>query len=198
MMSNNKKSKFADYSFSIDSVEQWTPVMDISGQGFRSIRGEFVTYWGQGKIAREVDAHICRCWVLRNGNDLAAYITLLADKLTVEDRLLRQEGVLYKTFPAIKIGFLAADRRVRGAGTCLVDWAIDYIATSLCPSVGGRFVTVDALYDADNQYDSSGFYLKQGFQFANPDEELPPSDGFRTMFFDQKPRVDVLPFLNNR
>src|SRR5690242_9675308 len=115
-MPNEKKPKFADFVFTLDAVEQWSPGMEVSGQGFRSIRGEFATYWRQGKIAREVEAHICRCWILRDSEDLAAYVTLLADKLTVEESLLHSEGVLYKTFPAVKIGFLAADKRARGAG----------------------------------------------------------------------------------
>jgi len=191
-MPDVKKLKFAEFAFSLDSVEQWTLGMDVSGQGFRPIRGEFATYWRQGKIAREVEAHICRCWILRDGEDLAAYITLLADKLTVEERLLHDEGVLYKTFPAVKIGFLAADKRARGTGRFLVEWAMDYIATALSPTVGVRFVSVDALYDADKQYDSSGFYLKLGFQFANPDEDIPPREGYRTLFFDLKPLIDAV------
>jgi hypothetical protein len=100
-MSDRKKIKFADFVFSLDAVEQWSPSMDVSCQGFRPIRGEFATYWRQGKIAREVEAYICRCWFVRDAEDLAAYITLLADKLTVEDSLLHHEGVLYKTFPAV-------------------------------------------------------------------------------------------------
>lgn len=191
-MPHKKKPKFADFVFSIDTVEQFTPDMDVSGQGFRSIRGEFATYWRQGKIVRELEAHICRCWILRDGEDLAAFITLLADKLTVEQSLLHGEGVLYKTFPAVKIGFLAADRRARGAGKILVEWAMDYIAAKLSPAVGVRFVTVDALYDADKQYDSSGFYLKLGFQFGNPDEEIPPLEGYRTLLFDLKPFIDAI------
>jgi GNAT superfamily N-acetyltransferase len=166
--------------------------MDVSGQGFRPIRGEFATYWRQGKIAREVEAHICRCWFIRDAEDLAAYLTLLAHKLTVEESLLHGEGVLYKIFPAVKIGFLAADRRARGAGKFLVEWAMDYISTILSPAVGLRFLTVDVLYDADNQYDSSGFYLKLGFQFANPEEEIPPKEGYRTLFFDLKPLIDAI------
>lgn len=166
--------------------------MDVSGRGFRSKRGEFITYWRKGKIAREVEAHICRCWILRDGDDLAAYITLLADKLTVEEQLLQEEGVLYKTFPAVKIGFLAADKRARGAGKFLMEWALDYVATSLSPAVGVRFVTVDALYDADTGYDVGDYYQRIGFQYANPEEELPPQDGYRTMFFDLKPFIDAL------
>lgn len=191
-MSNSKSPKFAGFVPSFDSVVQWSPELAISGQGFRSLRGEFVTYWKQGKIAREVEAHICRCWILHDHYDLVAYITLLADKLTIEDQLLKHEGVLYRTFPAIKIGFLAADKRVKGAGKILMEWALEYIAAVLSPSVGIRFVTVDALYDADTGYDVSGYYQHIGFQYANPDEQLPPTEGYRTMFFDLKPLIDSI------
>jgi hypothetical protein len=43
------------------------------------------------------------------GDSLAGYITLLADKLQVENPILVEEGVKYQTFPAIKIGLLAVD-----------------------------------------------------------------------------------------
>lgn len=40
-MPNSKKPKFADFVFSLYAVEQWSPGMEVSGQGFRSITGEF-------------------------------------------------------------------------------------------------------------------------------------------------------------
>jgi len=188
-----KKSKFDGVSFSPTNVELWTPTLDVSSKGFRCVRGEFVTYWKQGRISREVAAHLCRCWVLRHNDILVGYITLFADKLIVQTELLDSENVRYRTFPAVKIGLLATDKRVRGAGTCLIEWAMDYITQILSPIVGVRFLTVDALYDPDTNYDSSGFYEKFGFQFANPDETLPVSNGYRTMYFDLKPLIDVLP-----
>ncbi len=45
------------------------------------------------------------------GIDFSGYITLLADKLKVDEQILIEEGVQYRTFPAIKIGLLAADQR---------------------------------------------------------------------------------------
>jgi GNAT superfamily N-acetyltransferase len=185
--------KFSGVDFSEISVEKLNPAQDISGQGFRCMRGEFVTYWKQGRIQREINARICHCWILRHNNALAGYITLLADKLEVDVQLLEQEGVRYQTFPAIKIGLLAADERAKGAGSRLVEWALEYVAIELAKTVGIRFMTVDALYDPDEEppYDASGFYQKFGFQFVNPDEAVPKAVPYRTMYFDLKPLIDL-------
>ncbi|WP_298437810.1 hypothetical protein [Geobacter sp.] len=116
----------------------------------------------------------------------------MADKLTAEEarqNLQAQEEITYSTFPAVKIGLLASDRRAKGAGTCLVEWAIEYVATEISPKVGVRFLTVDALYDVDTGYDISGFYQNFGFRFANEEEPLPPLDPFRTLYFDLLPLI---------
>ena len=188
------QNKFEGIDFSQMPIEPLTPELMNLGQGFRCLRGEFVTYWKQGRIQREAEAHLCQCWVLRVGDALAGYITLLADKLQAENPLLVEEGVKYQTFPAIKIGLLAVDRRARGAGSHLVEWAIEYVATELVPVVGVRFVTVDALYDRDVEpaYDASGFYAKLGFDFANPNQILPPEVPYRTMYFDLKPVIELV------
>ena len=31
-----------------------------------------------------------------------------------------------------------------------------------------------------------------GFQLANPDEEIPPPEGYLTLFFDLKPLIDAI------
>ena len=105
---------------------------------------------------------------------MAGYITLLADKLELAQPILLDEGVQYRSFPAIKIGLLAVDRRAKGAGRRLVEWAVEYVAVEVSPKVGLRFMTVDALYDSDTNppYKASGFYEKFGFQFADPNESL--------------------------
>jgi hypothetical protein len=187
-------SKFTGVDFSELPVEHLTPNLTISAQGFRCLRGEFVTYWRQGRIQREIDARISQCWILRHENTLAGYITLLADKLVVDETILLDEGVQYRSFPAIKIGLLAVDRRAKGAGRRLVEWAVEYVAEEVSPTVGVRFMTVDALYDSDTSppYDASGFYEKFGFQFADPNESLPPSVPYRTMYLDLKPLIDML------
>ncbi len=89
------QSKFEGIDFSQLPVERLTPEILNLGQGFRCLRGEFVTYWKQGRIKREADAYICHCWAIRSGDSLAGYITLLADKLQVENPILVEEGVKY-------------------------------------------------------------------------------------------------------
>jgi predicted GNAT superfamily acetyltransferase len=187
-----ERGKFDGVTFSSQNVEQWFDHHTVSAAGFRCLRPEFNTFWKKGRIQRELRSHLSRCWTLQHDGNLAAYITLLADKLTVEEQLLLHEEVKYRTFPAVKVGLLAADRRARGAERCLMDWALSYVARSISVSLGVRFVTVDALCDPDTGYDSSGFYAAIGFRFANPDEPLPPVSEYRTMYFDLKPLIDAL------
>lgn len=186
--------KFSDVDFDNIRVERFTSELSRLGQGFRCSRPEFVTYWKQGRVQRELDASLCQCWVVRHGDALAGYITLLADKLSVDDQLLQEEGVQYQTFPAVKIGLLAADSRARGAGRCLIEWALEYAATELVNALGVRFMTVDALYDPDTTppYNASGFYTRFGFQFVNQDQTLPPFVPYRTMYLDLKPLINLL------
>jgi GNAT superfamily N-acetyltransferase len=186
-------SKFANIDFSEMPVERVTPDLSGLGQGFRCSRGEFVTYWRQGRIQREINARISQCWVLRSEDSLAGYVTLIADKLDLDQPILIDEGVQYQTFPAIKIGLLAADKRAKGAGRRLVEWSIEYVASEIAPAIGVRFLTVDALYDEDMipPYDASGFYQKFGFRFVNAEEVLPPSTPYRTMYLDLKPLIDL-------
>ncbi len=192
-------SKFAGVDFSELPVEHLTSELTISGQGFRCLRGEFVTYWRQGRIQRDIDARISQCWILRCEDSLAGYITLLTDKLELDEPILLDEGVQYQSFPAIKIGLLAVDRRAKGAGRRLVEWAVEYVAAEISPTVGVRFMTVDALYDPDTTppYDASGFYEKFGFQFVDPNESLPSSVPYRTMYLDLKPLIDLLSIQDN-
>ncbi len=187
-------SKFSGVDFNEVQVEKFTPELSSLGQGFLCSRPEFVTYWKQGRVQREFSASLCQCWVIRHGEALAGYITLLADKLSVDERLLQEEGVQYQTFPSVKIGLLAADSRAKGAGRRLVEWALEYTATELVSVLGVRFMTVDALYDPDINppYDVSSFYAQFGFQFADPDTVLPPPVPYRTMYLDLKPLIDLL------
>ena len=135
-------SKFAGVDFSELPIEHLTSELTISGQGFRCLRGEFVTYWRQGRIQRDIDARISQCWILRCEDSLAGYITLLTDKLELDEPVLLDEGVQYQSFPAIKIGLLAVDRRAKGAGRRLVEWAVEYVAAEISPTVGVRFMTL--------------------------------------------------------
>ena len=182
--------KFEGINFSNHIVSELTPDLALLGQGFRCKRPEFQTFWKKGRVLREVQSHTSRCWIVHCENNLAAYITLLADKLVAIDKILLEEKIKYTTFPAIKIGLLAADERASKVGTRMVEWALEYAAFTIAPTIGVRFMTVDAFYDKDNGYDISGFYQKLGFMFVNPDEQLPPPHSYRTMYFDLKPLIE--------
>lgn len=188
-----KGNRFDGVDFSLEVITEATPpLMQTLGEGFRCLRGEFVTFWKKGRISRECQAYLSRCWIICHEGYLAGYVTLLADKLTLSEPELAGEGVNYKTFPAVKIGLLAADKRAKKAGTRLVEWAMEYAAIDLARRLGIRFMTVDAFYDKDTGYDASGFYERLGFRFVNPEETLPPPESYRTMYFDLKPLIDLL------
>ena len=175
------------------AVEKLNPLSPPDAGGFRPKRAEFATYWKRGRITRERGAHLGQCWFARkNDTRLAGYITLLADRLAVEGPLLAGESVKYRTFPAVKIGLLAVDERSKGLGTALVQWAFRYVASELCPRLGVRFVTVDALYDPDTDYDTAGFYARFGFTFADGVGRRIPDQPFRAMYYDLKPILDAL------
>lgn len=187
--------KFSGIDFSKHDVIEFNPDQPDVGKGFRCGRGEFVSYIKGEKIRNELRSSTSKCWLLSCRDGLAAYVTLLADKLTMGTPILIDEDVRYTTFPAVKVGWLAADPRAKGSGSRLMEWAMEYVVLELVPRLGIRFLTVDALYDADlpgEPYDASGFYYKLGFRFTNPDEENPPSDGFRTMYFDLMPLIQQI------
>jgi GNAT superfamily N-acetyltransferase len=184
--------KFDGVDFSNHIVTEYSPDQQVVGQGFRCFRGEFQTYIKGDKIKAELRSYTSKCWLINHEQGLASYITLLADKLSMGEPILISENVRYHTFPAVKIGWLAADQRAKGAGTRLLDWAMEYVVVELVGRLGIRFLTVDALHDVDSTYDASGFYLKHGFRYANPEDEVPPTDGYRTMYFDLLPLIDAI------
>jgi GNAT superfamily N-acetyltransferase len=175
-------------------VERLDPLAPPDATGFCPVRPEFARCWKRGRVARECAAHLGQCWFARKADGrLAGYVTLLADRLAVEQPLLAGESVKYRTFPAVKIGLLAVDARAKGLGSALMQWAFGYIASELCPRLGIRFVTVDALYDPDSDYDTAGFYARFGFAFADGEDRRVEGQPFREMYFDLKPILDALP-----
>jgi hypothetical protein len=114
-----------------------------------------------------VNASICQCWILRHDDALAGYITLLADKLEADVQLLEGEGVGSRTFPAVKIGLLAADARSRGAGSSLVECALEYAEIELASAVGIRCMTVDYKNDLGNGYTKTLLCFLQLFIVSN-------------------------------
>jgi GNAT superfamily N-acetyltransferase len=184
--------KFDTFNPETADIEMWNPLHPNKGRGFRCIRREFGTYFKQGRLAREVSAHIGRCWIAQHVDALAGYITLFADKLSLHTPLLEDEDIKYETFPAVKVGLLAVDERTSGLGRFLIEWAMYYVAAELNPMMGVRFLTIDALFDPDNEYDTSGFYEKLGFQFADRDEILGHDNFYRSMYIDLYDLIEQL------
>ncbi|MHA4739947.1 GNAT family N-acetyltransferase [Dyadobacter sp. MSC1_007] len=184
--------RFEGIDFSEFDVKEMNPDLDDLGQGFKCLRNDFATYIKGKKIRTECKSLTSKCWVIECEGKIAGYITLMADKLTTELQLLKNEGVGYKTFPAVKIGWLAADKRARGAGRRLLEWALEYVTTDLIHRLGIRFITVDALYDPDTGYDIARYYERFGFKHVDPSETTPPSGNFRTMYFDIKVVLEEL------
>jgi hypothetical protein len=175
------KAKFSGVDFSLVGPEQLGPT-DEPGAGFRPKKREFAQYWRGDLIRREMACAICQAWILRTDEGLAAYITMYADKLDTDVKLLNEEGVDRTTFPAVKIGLLAADERAKGAGKTLVVWAMQHIIETIRPELGVRFVTVDAHIDHDTGYDTAPYYRKFGFRLIDQSDKGPK--GYRAMYLD--------------
>ena len=196
-------ARFTGINFSDAVLIPWDPDYNHCGQGFRCERSEFASHYKK-RVPRDVECHLCQCWVILDNNKLVGFITLLADRLKVYDKpndhnerhprkILKSEGIKYRRFPAIKIGLLAVNERATGmgAGRRLIEWAIDYVVNIIVPKMGVRFLTVDALYDKDTGYDISEFYTRFGFEYVKEDEALPPKEAFRTLFLDLKYAIEI-------
>ena len=98
-----------------------------------------------------------------------AYITLMCSQIEIDEdcRPGECEGASkYKDFPAIKIARLAVDSKLqrKWMGTSLVDWAISTVKRVIMPTVGCRFLIVDA------KPCSVPFYKRLGFSGVSTDD----------------------------
>ncbi|WP_439583563.1 GNAT family N-acetyltransferase [Dyadobacter bucti] len=186
------KVRFESIDFSKYEITEINPDLDNLGQGFKCSRNEFATYLKGNKIKTEVKTLTSKCRIIEHEGLIAGYITLMADKLTMKNPILKKEGVNYTTFPAVKIGWLAKDKRATGAGRRLLEWAIQYVTTDLINRLGIRFITVDALFDTDTGYDISGFYANYGFRYVDEEDVIPSQGNFRSMYYDIKLVIELL------
>src|SRR5580698_2299044 len=74
--------RFTATDYSEAEPELWTPEHLKYGVGFRCARSEFGSHHAK-RIPRDVQTHLCQCWVIVDNGHLAGYITLLADRLKV-------------------------------------------------------------------------------------------------------------------
>ncbi len=100
---------------------------------------------------------------VEDGTDrVSAYITVICGEIEVQ---ANHDGehleYPYARYPAVKIARLAVDRRLRGndLGTRLVDLALGITKEVICPSVGCRFLVVDAKEPSIEFYEKYGFTM---------------------------------------
>jgi hypothetical protein len=197
--------KFSGIDFLTIQPEIWTPDHIECGREFRCVRDEFREYWAD-QLAIDIAGHVSRAFIIRDPECLAAYITISASSLEFKKvegwrkQPLIAEGIDYTSLPAIKIGRLASDIKARKSGTRLLKWTLAYVAKDIAPRVGVRFMTLEALYAADeidtitgtSPYDVSRFYREKfGFQYVDPNERLTSKTRYRSMFLDLKPMIET-------
>lgn len=96
-----------------------------------------------------------------NGRPVA-YITIVCGEVqTTAEHSLLDDGINfpYRSYPAVKIARLAVDVRYRGngIGKTLVDFSLGIVKTTVCPSVGCRFMVVDSKRQSIKFYENCGF-----------------------------------------
>ena len=198
----NAAPRFSTNDFSAAVPVPWSPSLAKCVRGFQCIYPQFGRYF-RDQVSEDERFHLSRCWMIIDNGHLVAYITLRGDSMRYRDergneKIISMDDGDFIGPPAIRIALLAADKRAKGSGKALVEWALDFIAENIAPKVGARFVMVDAYYDSAHKdkngksdpWDSSRIYRKLGFQYVNPNEQLPPKDAFRSMFFDLKRLLD--------
>jgi len=96
-------------------------------------------------------------------NNITGYFTLVNDCISVDnlENVDRQDDIIYRKYPALKIARLATDKNFenKGIGTHMID-EIFYITFRISNSVGCRILTVDS------KQNSVTFYQKFGFKIA--------------------------------
>ena len=114
-------------------------------------------------------------WFLKSTKELVAYVTVLADAISLQGQLkehFRQEGILYKSLPALKIGRLCVSDEYlgRGIGTLMIEFTL-VLAQRISKEIGLRFITTDAKRNSDPKKDSVHFYKNFGFEILKQREK---------------------------
>lgn len=114
-------------------------------------------------------------WFLKSTKELVAYVTVLADAISLQGELkehFRQQGILYKSLPALKIGRLCVSDEYlgRGIGTLMIEFTL-VLAQRIGKEIGLRFITTDAKRNQDPRKDSVHFYKNFGFEILKQREK---------------------------
>ena len=114
-------------------------------------------------------------WFYKPKKELVGYVSVLADAINLQGKLkeyFRQEGIFYKSLPALKIGRLCVSDSYlgKGIGTLMIEFAI-VLSDKIGKDIGLRFITTDAKRNPDPRKDSVHFYKKMGFEVLKQREK---------------------------
>ena len=157
--------------------------------GFQSYEQELVDFLIEDALKdQQKQISVTYLWFLNHG-ELAGYVTLLNDRINLEDDLkefFRKKNIHYHSLPALKIGRLCVDNRFlrQGIGTLMIAFAVKVAHHIFNQYAGCRFIVVDAKRNA--QHDPIHFYKKIRFRLLKERKK-----GTTPMFLDL---VDDLKF----
>ena len=143
---------------------------------FKSYERELVDFLIEDALDNQKkQISITYLWFLKSTKELIAYVTLLADAISLHGEMkeyFKQKGIPYKSLPALKIGRLCVSDHYlgRGIGTLMIEFVL-VLAQKISKEIGLRFITTDAKRNPDSRRDSIHFYKKLGFEVLKQREK---------------------------
>lgn len=170
-MNNKEKIKINEIE-----IEQINESHKSVISSFKSYEKELVDFLIEDALDNQKkQMSITYLWFLKPKKELVAYVTILADAISLQGELkehFRQQGILYKSLPALKIGRLCvADEYLgRGIGTLMIEFVL-VLAQKISKEIGLRFITTDAKRNQEPRKDSVHFYKRFGFEILKQREK---------------------------
>jgi hypothetical protein len=155
---------YSDY-FVIEKLNAVHRIGDFNGGN----ANEYTLFLKQDALKHQ-DSHISNTFLLveKESQNVTAYISLIADAVTLQDDELAQlllPDISFETLPALKVAKLAVAREMSNAYRHLGSLMIDF-SRSIADQCNERFIACRVLTaDADIEYDKNLplFYEKNGF-----------------------------------
>lgn len=144
--------------------------------GFKSYEKELVGFLVEDALDnQEKQMSVTYLWFLKSTKELIAYVTILSDAISLQGDLkehFRQQGILYKSLPALKIGRLCVSDEYlgKGVGTLMIEFTL-VLAQRISKEIGLRFITTDAKRNQEPRKDSVHFYKRFGFEILRQREK---------------------------
>ena len=167
------KNKISITEIEIQQInESRSPILP----GFRSYEKELVDFLVEDALDNQAkQMSITYLWFLKSTNELVAYVSVLTDAISLQGELkehFRQQGILYKSLPALKIGRLCVSDEYlgRSIGTLMIEFVL-VLAQRISKEIGLRFITTDAKRNPEPRKDSVHFYKKLGFEILKQREK---------------------------